>query len=886
MARTFNGTSDIIQIGDIAAFNFERTDPFTIIARVKVASLAAAQMVVAKQQDTGVFRGWSLNIIVTTGTVRLEIVNDGGNNRCIVDSTNAVVIGTWATIAVTYNGSSQASGVSHYINGIIDTPVTAHDTLSATIQNTVALKFGARGATSGVFFNGDMAEVAIFSRALTAQEIADISNNVIPPTEVANNVGYWPICGTDSPEPDLNANNNDGTLTGTTCATHPITEANCSPCAGALGQQRLSRLNLVMDTKRPHLVWVQDILALFRSALIYSNGVYKVITERQDLPMRQVFHSGNMVPGKTEVRIGGDPTKPNQITAEFLDQDLKYEREPLYVQNSASIVTANEPIINVDLSFIGLTRKAEVLRAADLELQRRRSIKREITWQTGLEGIAVEPGDVAGVGVVTTNWEMGYGGRAIDGSSLHAVFDREVRVSSGYTYELLVWHTAADTPETRTVATTVPAGQTTYTTITVSPTSGFNSRVAPGDRLAMGITSEDIVRVRVTKITRESQMGIYTLTGEEFLPLTFNRDCPGSITTAVSNPPPSQPSTASITASGCTVCANVITVPGCIGGLLTAPGTLGSVTLNSSHNPNVAALVGDTLNFVNGPSSGKTATVSAWGGSGSNVATVSNAFSASSVPASGDTYYVAYRTPTFGGIEVEVDSGGGFVLRGVINATSGCVDVSQTADALGVRLTPFSDRGQRNTLGRWTASVATAGCRDTDIPLTDAATITGSALASYYSQVIEPDILGDYGEMRVKILGRITEVCSPANERTYLSLGLRYGAQTLIDSLVVTLNDVANGDTIGTEKGTKINVELTADGTTSRQIAMLRYRGQSDTGHVDVSKYGTGTVDSTLANTLQVTAQFSHQDSGLAVHSHGCYFLNFGHAKVKFVEDE
>lgn len=56
MARTFNGTSDIIQIGDLAPFNFERTDAFSIVARVRAASLAAAMMVVAKQQNDDVFR--------------------------------------------------------------------------------------------------------------------------------------------------------------------------------------------------------------------------------------------------------------------------------------------------------------------------------------------------------------------------------------------------------------------------------------------------------------------------------------------------------------------------------------------------------------------------------------------------------------------------------------------------------------------------------------------------------------------------------------------------------------------------------------------------------------------------------------------------------------
>ena len=664
-----------------------------------------------------------------------------------------------------------------------------------------------------------------------------------------------------------------------------------------MGFENCHRLDLVMDAQKPHLTWVQDMLGLYRSAIIYSNATYKVITERRDLPLRQVFHAGNTIPGRTEIRMGGDPARPNQITADFLDRNLNYQRNPKYVQDMTSVVSDADPITDQSLSYVGLTRESEVLRSASLELQRRRSMRREISWATGLEGLAVEPGDVAAVGVVTTNWEMGFGGRALDGSSRHLVADREVTVTSGYTYELLVWHTAADTPETRTVATSVPAGQSSFTTITVSPTSGFNSQILPGDRWAVGITSEDLIRVRVTKVTR-AEDGAHVLTGEEFLPFDFYLDCPGSVTTAVSNAPPSQPSTASIAVSGCTLCANVVTVPGCVGGLLTVPGTLGSVTLNSSHNPNVAALVGDTLRFTTGPASGATTTVSAWGGSGSNVATVSNAFSASSVPASGNSYYVTHRVPPFGGLEIEVDSGGGFVLHGAVNATSGCVDIENTADALGVRITPFSDRGQRNAVGRWTASVAAAGCRDPAAPYTDPATITGSAESVFFAARVAANALGNNGRIDAEISALVTEACSPATERTDVFLSLRLGAQTLISSLAVRLGDTGaygtqheygqgnyGGLTVaGSDLAALVSARVVADNASNRQLATLRYRGPGEVEQLDVSRQGTGTVDMTVANTLAVLAQFSHLDSASAVHSHGCFFLVFRNAVTEITE--
>ena len=653
------------------------------------------------------------------------------------------------------------------------------------------------------------------------------------------------------------------------------------------GTDRCHRLDIVMDVRKPHQTWVADMLTLYRSALIYSGGTWKVVSDRSDLPVRQVFHSGNMVPDRTEIKIGGDPLRPNQVTVDFLNRSLNYQRDTKYAQDSASIYGRGEAIRNLDVSMIGITREAEVLRAADMIITRKSDILREVTWATGLEALAVEPGDVAAVGIVTRDFEMGWGGRVLDGSSSHVVLDREVTVKSGYAYELFVWHTQADTPERRTVATTVPSGASSFTTITVSPTAGFSYQALAGDRWAMGITSEDLMRVRVKSI-RRSQDGLHELVGEQYVAIDFTIECPGSITTAVSNSPPSQPSTASITASGCVLCANVATVPSCVGGLLTVPGTLGSVTLNSSHNPNVAALVGDRLFFTTGPASGATSTVSAWGGSGSNVATVSNAFSASSVPDSGNSYYVAYRTPPFTGMEVEVDSGGGYGFVGRIFNTSGCVSIRNTAELLGVRLTPYSDRGQVNTIGRWVQSVTAYGCADPEI-ITTVATVTGSAETVLYAYNLVGNDLGTFNRVNMRISALVTEACSPAFERTDMFLSLRYGSQVLISSLAARLGDTGAFGTqehyghgtygglsqLGSNRAAFIEANLYADGVTSRQTATLKYAGPLEQDPAEILRSGTGTVDSTLTQTVAITAQFSHLNSAGAVHSHGCFFLVF-----------
>lgn len=91
------------------------------------------------------------------------------NNGTSAQSTGTISTGSWAHVAVTFDG---AGGVTFYINGSsagTGTVATTNPT------NTQAVYLGA--AHNGNFFDGKMDEVAIFNSELTASEISNIYNN-------------------------------------------------------------------------------------------------------------------------------------------------------------------------------------------------------------------------------------------------------------------------------------------------------------------------------------------------------------------------------------------------------------------------------------------------------------------------------------------------------------------------------------------------------------------------------------------------------------------------------------------------------------------------------------------------------------------------------------
>lgn len=127
--------------------------------------------------------------------------------------TSAISTNTWYHLAITYDGTN----LKGYLNGTLGTSVAAGRALSGA--SSIADYQGHTGATDGNQWKGNLAEIAIFDTALSANEILALASAA--PTEVSVKPKYyWPLDGFLSPEPDLSGNANNLTLTGTSAANH------------------------------------------------------------------------------------------------------------------------------------------------------------------------------------------------------------------------------------------------------------------------------------------------------------------------------------------------------------------------------------------------------------------------------------------------------------------------------------------------------------------------------------------------------------------------------------------------------------------------------------------------------------------------------------------
>jgi len=464
----------------------------------------------------------------------------------------------------------------------------------------------------------------------------------------------------------------------------------------------------------------------------------------------------------------------------------------------------------------------------------------------------------------------------------HIVLDREVDIGIGRTYELVVWHTDADTLETRTL------GSETGITITVSPSAAFDFAVAKGDRWALGISSEDLMTATIVEINRD-ELGRHIVVAQEYQPTFFQLDCPSSIVAVTSNASPSQPSSVNLsTSDNCALCIDVVTAVSCEGSLLVSQGaSISEVNLADIHHVNDDALISEFINIVDGVASGDRTVIVDWDAT-SNIAFISPSFT--TAPDSGDAYFVEFKGVPFGGFEVDLlqgtrygtgNYGAGFYGRGpsefnivgAIFGTSGCFNIQDFGAEVDIRITPFSNRGVRNTNGRFTTSITALGCASFNV-ITTGQTVSGLSLVNYFTAVLPSNTVGTRNRVTMEIHGLVSEVCSPL-ETTELSLNLEFGGQQIVQSMLITLSDTDTGG-VGSETPSLIEVDLSGEGVTSKQSGFLTFRGQTVNGFQEIQRSGTGTVDSTLPQTLSVTAIFQHRDEFFVQHpSHPCFFMTF-----------
>jgi len=173
---TFDGSSDYVDMGN--TLDFTNTDAFSISCWFKRTRSSVTEFLVAKQESSGNARGYTLLIPFDDNKITFVLRNNtAASGRIIADSSSAITDTNWHHVIVTYDGSSAASGITIYLDGLENTGAV-QGTLSATTLNSTPFQIAARNG--GFKFSGNIDEVAVFNYELSEPDVTTIYNSRVP----------------------------------------------------------------------------------------------------------------------------------------------------------------------------------------------------------------------------------------------------------------------------------------------------------------------------------------------------------------------------------------------------------------------------------------------------------------------------------------------------------------------------------------------------------------------------------------------------------------------------------------------------------------------------------------------------------------------------------
>lgn len=205
---------------------------------------------------------------------------------------------------------------------------------------------------------------------------------------------------------------------------------------GKGGLEDRHRCDVVIEGNEGAWSTVIRILANCRAYPVRSGDTYKVVWQREGRPV--VWHFGNRKIIRETFKKVEQSTKrrATRVDVRFLNDARGYQSDSVPALDP-ELVSKQLPLVTTSVDGFGITRESEAARRGKYELQSGR-IKTFVTFESALEGIPVEVGDLVGVSHELPGW--GLSGAVRDLAADSITLDQDVQLAAGASYQVGVVH--------------------------------------------------------------------------------------------------------------------------------------------------------------------------------------------------------------------------------------------------------------------------------------------------------------------------------------------------------------------------------------------------------------------------------------------------------------
>ena len=178
---------------------------------------------------------------------------------------------------------------------------------------------------------------------------------------------------------------------------------------GEGGTETRFKLDYIMDTRRPALDTINDILATFGGFLSVTGETIKLRVESANEIAAQAFDMDNIVGGSFGYSKFSKDDLPNKVMIQYVDPDQEWVKvyamaEDKVDQDNREDLQLGRSVIEKKLGLLGITRFSQASRMAKRYLYMAEFCSTLCTFKVGIDSVFCEPGDIISVTHDVPGW--------------------------------------------------------------------------------------------------------------------------------------------------------------------------------------------------------------------------------------------------------------------------------------------------------------------------------------------------------------------------------------------------------------------------------------------------------------------------------------------------